>query len=136
MKLFKKFSSTLSLILASNLLNPVSTFAQGEWKGACVSDVGFSNGNVATIQGFECLFANILQVITGFAGLAFFIMFIYGGFQYLFSGNDEKKVMASSSTLTMAIVGLVGIIVSWLILSFIQNFTGANVTLFKVGNPN
>jgi putative flippase GtrA len=43
-----------------------------------------------------------------------------------------KAVAAASSTLTYAVVGLVGIIVSWLILSFIQNFTGANVTEFKI----
>jgi len=33
----------------------------------------------------------------------------------------------------MAIIGLIGIIASWLILSFIQKFTGiTNITQFKI----
>jgi len=106
--------------------SPVHATGAGAWSGSCVS-----NG-VATIQGFECLFANILQIIVSVAGLAFFIMFIIGGFKYLTSGGDPKKTAAASSTLTMAIVGIVGVIASWLILLFIQNFTGVNVTIFSI----
>lgn len=118
-----------------NLLNifiPKPVFAQSAWSGRCVGTGAFSD--VATIQGFECLFANILQIVTTIAGLAFFAMFIVGGFKYLTSGGDPKKAAAASSTLTMSIIGLVGVIVSWLILLFIQNFTGVNVTEFKIGS--
>ena len=105
-------------------------YAQGKtWSGACVS-----NG-VATIKGFECLFQNILQIIVGAAGLSFFAMFIVGGFKYLTSGGDSKKAAAASSTLTMAVIGVVGVIVSWLILLFIKNFTGIDVTIFKIPSP-
>lgn len=98
------------------------------WSGKCVS-----NG-VATIQGFECLFANILQIIVTIAGISFFAMFIIGGFKYLTSGGDPKKAASASSTLTMSIIGLVGVILSWLILLFIQRFTGAQITEFKIGS--
>lgn len=98
--------------------------------GRCVSTG--ANADVATIQGLECLFYNVLQIIVFIAGIAFLFMFISGGFKYLFSGNEQKAVAAASSTLTMAIIGLVGIIASWLILSFIQKFTGVNVTQFKL----
>ena len=127
MKSFKKFLSILFSFLISSFLFPLSAHAQSAWGSACVA-----NGDVATIKGLECLFSNILQVVAEFAGLAFLVMFIYGGFQYLFSSNDDKKVAAASSTLTMAVVGLVGIIISWLILSFISTFTGAPVTIFKI----
>ncbi|MFZ2152842.1 MAG: hypothetical protein WAV41_02160 [Microgenomates group bacterium] len=101
--------------------------AQSAWSGKCVT-----NTDVATVQGLECLFGNILQVIVGLAGIAFFVMFISGGFQYLFSSSDAKKVAAASSTLTMAILGLVGIIASFLILQFIKKITGADVTNFVI----
>lgn len=125
------------------------SFAQGTpWtKGVCVVDVT-TNGvwnqtitnwhnvvttnDVPTIQGFECLFANILKIIVTVAGLAFLIMFIVGGFQYMQSSNDPKAVAAASSTLTYAIIGLVGVIVSWLILLFIEQFTGINITQFSI----
>ena len=88
--------------------------------------------DVATIQGFEYLFYNILQVIVFFAGLAFFIMFIVGGFQYILSTGDPKKAAQAGSTLTMAVLGLVGVIASWLILSLIYRITGINVTNFII----
>lgn len=108
--------------------------------GRCVKNVTTNpNGlgkvtydDIATIQGIECLFYNVLQVVVMIAGIAFLFMFISGGFKYLFSNNEQKAVAAASSTLTMAIIGLVGIIASWLILSFIQKFTGINVTQFKL----
>ena len=75
---------------------------------------------------------NIAQVIVYFAGLVFFIMFIRGGFSYLTSGGDPKKTAKATSTLTMAIIGLVGVIVSFLIIKFIDSFTGVNVTEFNI----
>lgn len=105
--------------------------AQTVWSGKCVGTG--PNSDVATIQGLECLFYNVLQVIVYIAGIAFLFMFVSGGFKYLFSGGDQKAVAAASSTLTMAIIGLVGIIASWLILSFISQFTGIhNITNFVI----
>ncbi len=114
---------TISLFLAS----PVYAAPTREWGNRCVQ-----YGDVATIHGFECIFYNILQVIVILAGLAFFYMFISGGFKYLTSGGNEKSVASASSTITMAIFGLIGIIASWLILKFIQDFTGVNVTIFRI----
>jgi len=107
---------------------PQPALAQGKvWSGACVSN------DVATIKGFECLFANILQIVLGVAGLSSFAMLIVGGFKYLTSGGDQKKIAAASSTLTFAAASVIGVIVSWLILLFIQNFTGVKVTEFNIG---
>ena len=107
------------------LTSPI--YAQTKWTGKCVAQ-----GDVATIQGLECLFYNILQVIVAIAGLVFLFMFISGGYSYLFSGGDEKKVAQASSTLGHAVIGLIGIIISWFILRFISDFTGVNVTDFVI----
>ena len=113
--------------LLSKIFSPPPVYAQSIWSGKCVS-----NGDVATIQGFECLFGNIAQVIVYFAGLAFFIMFIKGGFEYMTSGGDPKKTAKATSTLTTSIIGIIGVVVSFLILTFISNFTNVNVTEFKI----
>lgn len=120
------------LFLTSCFLFSTPALAQTTqaWSDKCVG-TGTSS-DVATIQGFECLFYNVLQVITALAGIAFFIMFISGGFNYLFSGNDDKKIAAAASTLTMAFVGLIGVIASYFILKLIQNFTGISVTDFII----
>ena len=128
-KFFITFLFLLSVICAQlSITSPV--YAQGtKWSSACVSTV---DSTVPTIQGFECLFANILKVVVTVAGLAFVIMFIVGGCQYMQSGGDPKAAAAASSTLTYAIIGLGGAIVSWLILLFIKDFTGIDVTQFQI----
>ena len=123
------------LILFISLLpffTPKTTYAQEEWSSQNAKCVAGPDNDVATIKGFECLFYNILQVISLIAGIVFFVMFLVGSFQYLFSLNDPKRVAQAGSTLTMAFVGLLGVIISWLILRFIQQFTGINVTNFVI----
>lgn len=128
--LFSFFLVSSFLFLVSSFLLPAPVYAQGAvWGNNCVSS---SDPTVPQIQGLECLFGNVLKVIVTGAGIAFFIMFTIGGFQYMTSSNDPKAVAAASSTLTYAIIGLVGIIVSWLILSFIGTFTGTPVTEFTI----
>jgi hypothetical protein len=137
-----KFTAILTTFFLTFFAFPVSAAGPESWStsGRCVKSVSTNpNGlgivtynDVATIQGLECLFFNVLQVIVFIAGLAFLFMFISGGFKYLLSSGEQKAVAAASSTLTMAIIGLVGIIASWLILSFIQKFTGVNITQFII----
>ncbi|MDD2225395.1 MAG: hypothetical protein PHP97_04535 [Candidatus Shapirobacteria bacterium] len=114
--------------LISKIFSPTPICA-ADWSSTCVKDT-----DVATIQGFNCLFANIAQVIIYFAGIVFFIMFIRGGFSYLTSGGDPKKTAKANSTLTLAVIGLVGVIISFLIITFIGDFTGVNVTEFNIPN--
>ena len=109
-----------------NLFSPPPVYAQTAWSNTCV------NNGVATIQGFECLYKNVLQVIVGLAGMVFFAMFLVGGFKYLTSGGDPKKAAAATSTLTSALIGIVGVIISWFILLFIKTFTGVDVTQFTI----
>lgn len=128
-----KFTVIIAALFLSSVI-PVQAQGTQDWStqqpGRCVG-TGVAS-DVATIQGLECLFFNVLQVIVFIAGLAFLFMFISGGFKYLFSSGEQKAVAAASSTLTMAFIGLIGIIASWLIISFIQKFTGVNITQFKI----
>lgn len=128
--MLKRNISALAFLLVSSYLFLVSpALAQGNWdNGRCIAP----GTDVATLQGLECLFANILSVIVLIAGLAFMAMFIVGGFQYLFSSDDSKQVAAATGTLTSAIIGLVGVIGSWFILRLIENFTGINITTFII----
>jgi len=116
----------MNLIL--KIFIPHQVLAASNWSGRCYNN----NFDFATIQGFECLFANIIQIIIPVAGLVFFAMLIIGGFQYLTAGGDPKKASAATSTLTKSVIGIVGVLLSWLILKFIQNFTGVGVTNFTL----
>jgi len=117
--------------LISKIFFPTPVFAQSEWNSSCYS-LDSQGDKIATIQGLGCIFENIAQVIVYFAGLVFFIMLIKGGFEYITSSGDPKKTAKATSTLTVAIIGLVGVIISFLILKFVQSFTGINVTDFVI----
>ena len=116
------------------LRGPVFAADPLDWGGAlggrCVRD-----GDVATIQGFECLFLYIMRVAATLAGIAFGAMIVVGGFKLIFSGGDQAKTQAASKTLTFAAAGLALIIAAWLILKLIEVFTGVTVTDFIIPGP-
>ena len=62
------------------------------WTGVCVgsSDPDSTAADVATIQGLECLIANILTVFIALIGMAAFVMVLIAGFRYLVSGGNTK----------------------------------------------
>ena len=93
---------------------------------------GALENGVATIKGFEVIFNNIISTVLAFAGIILFIMLVAGGFRYITAGGDPKNVEAAKKTLTYAIGGIIAIALAFLILRFIQDFTGANVTEFKI----
>jgi len=93
----------------------------------CVTDDG-----VATIQGFECIFTNIVRVLVPLVGLAFFIMLIVGAFQFMTAGGEPKAVVKARATITAAIFGLVLFFGIWFILLLIKAITGVDVTQFVI----
>jgi hypothetical protein len=93
---------------------------------------GCINQGAATFKCFEPLFTNVVVALTAFVGVALFIMLIIGGYGFLFSGGDQKKLEKARGTLTNAIIGVVVIVVAYLILRTIQLFTGVNVTQFTI----
>jgi len=87
---------------------------------------------VATIQGIECIVRIFLNLAVRVAGIALFIMLLAGGFKYLTSGGDPKTAESAQKTITYAILGLALLLGGWLILLFIKEFTGINVTIFEI----
>ena len=59
-------------------------------------------------------------------------MLLVGGFNFLFSGGDPKKLEQARGTVTQAIVGIIIMSLAYLILLTIQTFTGVTVTEFSV----
>jgi len=93
---------------------------------SCVEDT------VAKIECLECVAQIVLNYAIRFAGIAVFIMLIIGGFKYLTSAGDPKAKESAQKTITYAILGLALFLVSWLILLFIKEFTGVDVTQFTI----
>jgi hypothetical protein len=90
---------------------------------------------IATFQGLEAVFNNVISVALGLAGVVFFIMLLLAGFKYLTAGGEPQKIESAQKTITWGIAGLVLVALAFLILHFIQIITGANVTQFKIFQP-
>jgi|SRR3989344_4345325 len=120
------------LLALSFLATPSTIFAQRDFTpGTEVIN------EVPTIQGFEAVFENIITVVLAFGALVVFIMLLSGGFKFLTSGGDGKKVEAAKGTLTYAIGGLALLALTYLILVFIQTFfidpsSGIDITKFRI----
>lgn len=116
---------------AINLYLPPQVAAQTkEWSGNCV---GGASNDVATIQGFGCLIANVFSVILTVIGLAGFVMMFAGAFQWLVSSGSSKGVESAQQTITYAVVGIVVAISAFIILNLISAFTGINsITRFVI----
>ena len=103
-------------------------YADSNWNTNCVS-----NGT-STLKGFECIYKNIADIVVYFAGLVFLVMLIRGGFSYLTAGGDPKKVAKANHSLSVSVIGLVGTILSYLILKLVVTLTGIEVTQFNIPN--
>jgi hypothetical protein len=98
------------------------TYAQQfAWSGACVAGPG---NDVATIQGLECLIANVFNIFLTLLGLAGFVMFVVGSFRWLVSGGNAKHLETARGTMTYAIAGIILALSSFIILRIIADFTG------------
>lgn len=136
----KKKGFLITLLLCcfvALLLVPISSpvYAQvpEEWSGNCTQTI---NGvKVATLQGFECLFRNIVRILIPVAGIAVFIMLIVGALQMITAGGEAKALQKARATLTYAIFGLVALLGIWFILQLIKTITGVDVTKFEIPGP-
>lgn len=70
---------------------------------------------------------NIITFVLGLLGLIAVIMILYGGFVWLTAGGNEDKVGSAKKIISAAIVGLIVILLSWAIVTFVVNST-TNVT--------
>lgn len=91
-----------------------------------------SGDNPAKFSDIEAIFSNILSVLIPFAGVAIFVMILIGGFKFLTSAGDPKATASAGQTITWAIIGLLFLIGAWLVLVFIKQITGIDVTLFEI----
>ena len=128
-------------LVLSSLLLAQPAFAQTyEWTGVCTGfqasgDERFAD--VATLQGFQCLIANVFVVAISLLGLAAFVMLVIASFRYLVSGGNSKGVEKAKNTITFAIVGIVVAISAYIVLNLIARFTGIDVFLeFKLPESN
>lgn len=112
----------ISLALVAYLYSAAPASAQTTaWSKVCV---GGPQKDVATIQGLECLIANIFSVVISLIGLTAFLMFIVGSVRWLISGGSPDKTKKARDTLLYAVIGIVVALSAFIVLNLVAGFTG------------
>jgi hypothetical protein len=122
-------------LLALVLVLPAPVQAQTKaWTGVCVSE---TDPDVATVQGLECLIANVFSVIISFIGLGGFVMMIVGSIRWLVSGGNTNQTEKARGTFTYAVAGIVLALSAYIILNLLSEFTGVwQLTKFYIPRSN
>lgn len=120
-------TAIVSLALSVYFLFPLPVNAQTSvWSDVCVYS---EDTEVATLQGLQCLIANILSVSLTIIGIAGFIMLIVGSMKWLLSGGNAQHVEKAKNTMTYAVVGLIVALSAFIILNLVAEFTGIQTIL-------
>lgn len=90
-------------------------------------------GDAAQLSELPTYVGNVLTFIIPLVGLVSFIMVLVGGFRILTAGGSSEGIKKGSQTITFAVAGIALAILSWLVLVFVRNVTGVDVTNFQFG---
>ena len=80
------------------------------------------------------IIGRIIQIALSFLGALALVIIMYAGFKWMTSGGEEDKIEAAKKTLRDAIIGLVIILASWAIVTFV--LTQLTAVLGGNGNGN
>ena len=64
---------------------------------------------------------SIINAFLGLVGIIALGIFVYGGYLWMFSAGDPKKLLLAKKVLISAVIGLIIILSSWAIVNFIIN---------------
>ena len=87
---------------------------------------GGQEGNIQSVTGLgqedpRIVIANIIRIVLGFLGIIAVIILIYGGWLWMTSAGDASRVDKAKKVLIAAAIGLVIILLSFAIATFILN---------------
>ena len=81
------------------------------------------------------VFGRIISSLLPIGGIILFVMLIVGGFYFIFSGGDPRRVEGARNTITYAVIGIVVLAAAFLIIQIIANFVGVPALLnFNIYN--
>ena len=74
---------------------------------------GLTTADIKTVAG------SIIQVFLGLLGLIALVIVLYAGFRWMTSGGNEEKIAQAKKILMAGVIGLIIILTSYIIVSFI-----------------
>ena len=109
----KLFKSLMVVALAFMLVLPVAVSAQVDLGEGYAASVGLGEEDPRDMA------ANLIQIILGFLSILAVIVILIGGFKWMTAGGNEDQVAEAKKIIISGIIGLVIILASWGIASFV-----------------
>lgn len=106
---------------ALGLALPAITFAQTNpfQRGSdLVGEVG-SEAGIDSSQTLPQIVGAIINVVLGFLGIVLLVYLLWGGFKWMTSGGSEEGVGEAKTMIRNAIIGLIIIVASYAISTFV-----------------
>lgn len=85
-----------------------------------------ADGMPADLVGPEGIFTQITNTILYIVGAVAVLMLVWGGFRYVISGGDSKKITDAKNTILYAILGLIIAFFAYAIVNFVLNTIDPN----------
>lgn len=76
------------------------------------------------LLGADGVITRATNIVLYVVGAVSVIMLVWGGFRYIISGGDSKKVTDAKNTILYAIIGLIIAIMAYAIVNFVLNAIG------------
>ncbi len=86
--------------------------AQDKWGLERLSSTDLPKGTPAEVM------SRVINYLLGFVGVVLIAILVYGGFTYMTSAGNEKKIESAKKILTYAIIGVVIIFASYIIANY------------------
>ncbi len=115
--IIKITASCFIFILAVFLFTPIVAYAQDSAVSTNLTAVGEQTG--LTDRDPRAIVGSIIKVVLGLLGAVAISIVLYGGFLYMTAGGDETKVGKAKKVLINATIGVVIILASYSIVSFV-----------------
>ena len=92
-----------------------------------LKDVAPAYGNNTT-RDIRMTIVDIIKVVLGFLGILVTIIILFAGFKWMTAGGNEENIASAKKILTAGIIGLVIILSSYALATFIISYLSAAAT--------
>jgi len=111
----KSFIIAFTLTLVMVFFLPQASLAQTSKLDEVAAGTGLKNSGLVNI------ISNIIETILGFIGVIILILLIYAGFLWMTAGGSEDKVKKAKTIMKNAVIGLLIVVLSYAITTFVVN---------------
>ncbi len=89
-----------------------------------LSTSGNAAGFGTSAISLPALIGNLIFAFIGLSGILLVVLFVYAGYMYMLAGGDETKLKKAKGLISSAVIGLVIILASYALASYILSALG------------